>query len=196
VEAELFLRDATHLMSPDTENLTEICYAYTLLGLCEEMRGDTKSSIASYRKAYATAPFLPSQLLITVRDGLLKFGHPQQAQIVVQRIKLFQEDPQFQKAPATALDYVMLARQQMVLNQTALAKETRLKGLLHLEQHSDAEQVAEMRGAFQLYKTYLADHENELARRALKQVYAVAGRSPQGQLQLQKIKEHFPLPRP
>ncbi len=189
LEAELFLSDATRLLPRDSENLTEICYAYTLLGLCEEMRGDAKSSIGWYRKAFATAPFAPSQILITAREGLLKFGHPQQAQIVMQRIKLFQEDPQFQKAPVTALDYVMLARQHMVLNQTALAKESRLQGLLHLEQHSDASKQTEMRGAFQLYKSYLADHEKELSVRALKQVYAVGGRSPEGQQKLRKIIE-------
>lgn len=193
LEAELPLSEAVRLLPRTVENFTELCYAYALLGVCEEMRGDTKSGIAYYRKAFATHPFLLPQVLIITRDGLLKFGHAQQAQIVLDRLKLLQEDPQFHKEPATALDFVTLSRQQLVLQNIASAKEWRLKGLLHLEQHPDAMGLTEMRGAFQLFKVYTADNEKELAKRALKQLYAVGGRTKEGRLQLQKIieREHF-----
>lgn len=195
-EAQLPLSEAVRLLPRSAENFTELCYAYTLLGVSEEMRGDTKSGIAYYRKAFAMHPFLLPQVLIMTRDGLLKFGHPQQAQIVLDRLKLVQSDPQFHKEPVTALDFVTLSRQDLVLQNPKAAKELRLKGLLHLEHHSDVTGLAEMRGAFQLYKSYAVDNEKELSRRALKQLYAVGGRTPEGRMQLRKIAEREQLAPP
>ena len=198
IEAELPLSEAVRSLPRNAENLTELCYAYALLGVCEEMRGDTKSSISYYRKAFATQPFLLPQVLIIVRDGLLKYGHAQQAQTVLERMQLLEKDPQFRKDPVTALDFVTLSRQQIVLRKWSSAKEWRMKGLLHLEQHADATGLAEMRGAFQLYKIYKIDNEKELARRALKQLYALGGRTEEGRMQLRRIveREHLSSPPP
>jgi len=196
LEAEMPLVESIRLMTRNPQNFSEICQSYALLGLCKDMKGDTKSGITYYRKAFAVEPFLLPQILMIARDGLIKFGHPQQAQIIVERIKFFGQDPSFKKAPVTALDYVTLSKQQVMLGKPALAKETSIKGLQHLEQDTSLVRLVEMRGAFQLYKRFNATADNELAKRALKQLYLIGNRTPQGRLQLQKVldREHLPAP--
>jgi len=195
-EAELPLSESLNLMHVKPENLIEICHSYALLGLAREMQGDTKSGIAYYRKAFATEPFILPNILIIARDGLVKFGHPQQAQLIAERLKSFDHDPSFKKAPVTALDYVTLSKLQTMLGQTALAKETAIKGLQHLEQDTSLVGLVEMRGAYQLYKRFNANHESELAKRAWKQLNLIGNRSEPGRVQLQKVmdREHLPTP--
>lgn len=79
-----------------------------------------------------------------------------------------------------------------------LARQTELKGLTHLEQNSALVGLLEMRGAYQLYRRFTAAHEQELARRALKQLYLIGSRTPEGKFQLQKIlqRERLPLAPP
>lgn len=197
-QAESTLRVAIGLMPRNIENMNEICQAYALLGLARELQGDTKSGIESYRAAFAADRFLPSQILTQARVALLKFGHVQQAEVIRKRIDFFANAPQFKAIPVTALDYAILSRQQILMGKPELARQTELKGLTHLEQNSALVGLLEMRGAYQLYRRFTAAHEQELARRALKQLYLIGSRTPEGKFQLQKIlqRERLPLAPP
>ncbi|HEY9732303.1 MAG TPA: hypothetical protein V6C89_10345 [Drouetiella sp.] len=195
VQAEASLQDAIKLMPRNIENMTEICHAYALLGLARELQGDTQSGIEYYRAAFAAQRFMTSHILLRERDALSNFGHPREAELVQQRIAFLASDPRFKAIPVTALDYVMLSRQQTLMGKAALARQTELKGLAHLEQNSSTSGMAEMRGAFQLYKRFTTDHNQSLANRALKQLYAIGNRTTEGKVQLQKIvqRENLPL---
>lgn len=194
-EAEANLRDSLMLIpSRFIENSNEVCHVYTLLGLARELQGDTKSSIENYADAFRIDRFLPPQIMIQVRDGMLKLGHPQQAEIAKKRVEFFGTDPRFKAVPVTALDYSLLARQQILMDKRPLARETAIKGLAHLEQNSNLYGLKEMRGAFQLYKRFTAIDEPALAKRALKQLYIVGNRSREGKVQLRKLLELQQLP--
>lgn len=197
-QAEASLRDSITMLPRRQEYMNEICQSYAFLGLAHELRGDTKSGIESYRKAFQTAPFLPMILLIQISDALIKTGHPVEAKLAHDRVVSLYQDPGFKAVPDSSLDFAMLANVQNFCGQTAHARQTALQGLAHLEQDTSLTGFREMRGALHLYKTFAAAREPKLAKRALRQLYIIGGRSAQGQVQLQKVlqREHLPASPP
>ncbi len=190
-EAELLARRAVQIAETSRDPLyPDISNDYTLSGLAAELQGGTTFSDISYLKAFRTEPYHPRHILLTAQKGLESFGYKKQAQIVAARIKSFKEDPRFVLNPKVAIEYVLLAREQQIDGKVALAKETRLKGLVHLEHESHASEPGELRGAYQLYKIYSTRGEKGLADRALKQMRLVGGRTESGQVQLKKALRH------
>ncbi|MBS2002689.1 MAG: hypothetical protein JST44_14360 [Cyanobacteria bacterium SZAS LIN-5] len=193
-QAEVTLRDSINMLPRRQEYMGEICHSYALWGLARELQGDTKSGIEFYRKAFSIDPFLQMNLLIQTSDALLKSGHPAEANRVRSRVAFLYQDPGFKAIPVTSLDFVMLSNVQNLVGQTALARQTQINGLTHLEHESSLTGFREMRGALHLYRSFAAAQEPKLAKRALRQLYIIGERSPQGKVQLQKLlqREHLP----
>lgn len=185
-EAEVVVRNALSNSNSTQDPIADRSADWTLLGLATELQGDTVSSIKTYKKAFRLQPYHPIEILSIVAAGMKENGFASQAKRVVDRIRWFQTDDQFNLKPSTAIEFVQLSNEQDRQGHTSMAEATRLTGLQHLEKTPGLSSAAELRGAYQLYKIFRTEGKSALAERALKQMRIIGETSPERKKQLQQ----------
>ena len=159
----------------------------TILALSQELQGDTATSISHYVRAFKMEPYHPNEIVEIVERGLKANGFPNQAAIAEARLKWLRTDPLFQIVPTDALQFVLQAGEEERNGQSDLAKQSRLNGLIHLEQGRNLTSVDEFRGAYKLYKYYHAQGNQPLANRALQQIRILGRRSHDTRILLDRV---------